>query len=64
MVVGGGVTRLGVGVDEVDAEAEIRRVSRATLLLLGVAAGAADGMSFEDSLSNSDTIPLVAVVGG
>jgi len=44
MVVGGGLTRLEVGVDEGDAEAEAKRVSRVTLLLPGVGAGEADGM--------------------
>ena len=50
VVVGGGLTRLEVGVDEVDAEAEARRVSRVTLLLLGVGAGEVDGISFWEQL--------------
>jgi hypothetical protein len=42
------VTMLEVGVDESDAEAEAKRVSRVTFLLLGVGAGEADGMSLEN----------------
>ena len=64
VVVCDGLTRLEVGADEVDAEAEARRVSRATLLLLGVGAGEADRIAFETNLSKSDTVPLVAVVRG
>jgi len=65
---GGGSRRLvhrgGSRVDEADAEAEAKRVSIVTLPLLVVGAGGADGMSFENNLSKSDTIPLLALVGG
>jgi hypothetical protein len=63
-VAGGVFTRLEVGVDEADAEAEAKRVSMVTLLLLGFEAGEADGRSLENNLSKSDTVPLLAVVGG
>jgi len=46
-VAGGVFTRLEVGVDEADA----KRVSTVTLLLLGFGAGEADGMSLENNLS-------------
>ena len=54
--------QLEVGVAEVEGEAKM--VSRLTLLLLGVAAGEANRMSLEDDLSKSDSISLVAAVGG
>jgi hypothetical protein len=47
-LVEGLVTMLEVGVDESDVEAEAKRVSRVTFLLLGVGAGEADGMSLEN----------------
>ena len=50
--------------DEADAAAEAKRASRDTLPLLGFAARDADGMSLENVLSESDTVPLVAVGGG
>ena len=63
VAVGGWFTRLEVGVDEADAEAEAKRVSMVTLPLLGVGAGEAEGRSFENNLSKADTVPLVALVG-
>ena len=39
------------------------RVSMVTFLLLGAGAGEADGRSF-DNLPNSDTVPLLELVGG
>jgi hypothetical protein len=41
-------TMLEVGVEESDAEGETKRVSRVTLLLLGVGGGEADEMSLEN----------------
>ena len=60
VVVGCEFTRLEVGVGE--AEAEAKRVPRVTLPLLGVVAGEADGMSLENNLSKSDTVPLETAV--
>ena len=64
VVVGSSFTRLLVGVDGVEAEAEAKRVSRVTLLLLAVGAGGAEEMSFENNLSKSDTVLSVVVVAG
>src|SRR5260221_2068061 len=50
VVVGGVFTRLEVGVDEADVEAEAKWVSRLTLLLSGVGAGEADGMRLENHI--------------
>ncbi len=60
-VVGGGLARreAGVEVAEVGVEADAKRVSRVTLPLEGVAAGEAVGMSFENNLSRSDSVPLL-----
>jgi len=58
VAVDGGATTLEVGVDEAEVDAEAKSVSRVTLLL-GLVAGAAGGMSLENNLSNSDTVPLV-----
>ena len=58
VAVDGGATTLEVGVDEAEVDAEAKSVSRVTLLL-GFVAGAAGVMSLENSLSNSDTAPLV-----
>ena len=60
VVVGGSFTRLQVGADE----AEGKRVSRVTLLLLAVGAGEAEEMHFENNLSKSDTVLSVAAVAG
>lgn len=64
MAVSGWFPGLEVGVDEADVVAEAKRVSIVTLPLMGVGAGEAEGISFENNLSKSDTAPLVAVVGG
>lgn len=64
VVVVGSFTRVAEEVDEAEAEAEAKRVAMVTLPLLGDGAGEADGMSFENNLSKSDTVPLVALVGG
>ena len=50
--------------DEAEAEAEAKWVSMVTLPLLADGAGEVEGMSFENNLSESDTVPLVAVVAG
>jgi len=47
VVIGGGLARLEVGVDKVDAE-----VSRVTFLLLGVGAGEADGSALRTTCPN------------
>ena len=62
VVVDGGVTRLDEGVDEADAEAEAKRVSRVTLLFGVLGGGDAAGMSLENNLSKSDVVPLVGAV--
>ena len=64
VAVSGWFPGLEVGVDEADVVAEANRVSIVTLPLMGVGAGEAEGISFENNLSKSDTAPLVAVVGG
>ena len=64
VVVGSWFPRLEVGVDEADAVAEAKSVSMVTLPLTVVGAGEAEGISFENNLSKSDTAPLVAVAGG
>ena len=60
VVVDGSFTRLQVGVDE----AEAKRASRVTLLLLAVGAGEAEEMHFENNLSKSDTALSIAAVPG
>ena len=60
-VVGGRFTRLKVEVDEADAGGQRRKGSHCHYWELG---READEMSLENSLSKSDTVPLVAVVGG
>ena len=59
MVVGG-FTRSEVGVNKAGAKG----VYVVHLLILGLRARETDGISFENNLSKSDTVPLVAVVGG
>jgi len=45
VAVGGGLTRLEVGVDNADAEAEAKRASRVTLLFLGRSIGDCSGVN-------------------
>lgn len=61
MTASSGPIRLDVGADEAGAEAPVKRVSRVTLLFLGVGTGE---VSFENNLSVFDTVPLAAVVRG